>query len=47
MFETDRELRVLRANLTTALLLFADPAAPGRFLYRNVTTRWSARRLAA
>ena len=39
VFETDRELRVLRANLTTALLLFADPAAPGRFLYRNVTTR--------
>jgi predicted phage baseplate assembly protein len=39
IFETDSDLRVLRANLTTALLLFADPGAPGRFLYRNVTTQ--------
>jgi hypothetical protein len=39
IFETDQSLRVLRANLTTALQLFADPAAPGRFLYRNVTTQ--------
>jgi Baseplate J-like protein len=39
IFETDQDLRVLRANLTTALILFPDPAAPSRFLYRNVTTR--------
>ncbi len=39
IFETDSDLRVLRANLTTALLLFADPGASGRFLYRNLTTR--------
>jgi predicted phage baseplate assembly protein len=37
IFEVDQDLRVLGVNLTTALLLFADPAAPGRFVYRNVT----------
>jgi predicted phage baseplate assembly protein len=39
VFEADQELRVLRVNLTTALLLFADPATPGRFVYRNVSNR--------
>jgi hypothetical protein len=39
IFETDQELRALRANLTTALQLFADPAAADHFLYRDVT-RW-------
>ena len=39
VFEVDQELRVLRVNLTTALLLFADPGAPDRFVYRNVTNR--------
>jgi predicted phage baseplate assembly protein len=39
VFEADESLRVLPANLTTALQLYADPDAPERFLYRNVTTR--------
>jgi predicted phage baseplate assembly protein len=39
VFEVDQELRVLRVNLTTALLLFAAPGAPDRLVYRNVTNR--------
>jgi predicted phage baseplate assembly protein len=42
VFEVDQSLRALRINLTTALLLFADPAAPERFVYRNVTSRVAA-----